>query len=77
MPWSGRTERAMGSSQDPVREERSNEEDAPSGDARTPASKKGPATEEEDGDKGCSRLAMTLREAEIIAKNLKESGTRR
>jgi hypothetical protein len=31
----------------------------------------------EDEKKRDSRLAMTLREAEIIAQNLKESGTRR
>jgi hypothetical protein len=33
--------------------------------------------EEDDEGKRRSRLAMTLQEAEIIAQNLKESGTRR
>lgn len=39
-----------------------------------------PQSSAEDRDKrgkGDSSLAMTLREAEIIAQNLKESGTRR
>ena len=32
---------------------------------------------EENKENQGSRLAMTLREAEVIARNLKESGTRR
>jgi hypothetical protein len=34
-------------------------------------------SDEKSKEKRRSRLAMTLREAEVIAQNLKESGTRR
>jgi hypothetical protein len=34
-------------------------------------------SDEKSKEKQRSRLAMTLREAEVIAQNLKESGTRR
>jgi hypothetical protein len=34
-------------------------------------------SDEKSTEKHRSRLAMTLREAEVIARNLKESGTRR
>jgi hypothetical protein len=34
-------------------------------------------SDEKSKEKQRSRLAMTLREAEVIARNLKESGTRR
>jgi hypothetical protein len=34
-------------------------------------------SDEKSEEKRRSRLAMTIREAEVIARNLKESGTRR
>ena len=34
-------------------------------------------SDEKSKEKRRSRLAMTIREAEVIARNLKESGTRR
>lgn len=50
----------------------------PAADGRQPPQGPEPGPKgEEDQTKRDPRLAMTLREAEIIAQNLKESGTRR
>ena len=53
-------------------EEKSTEEvPAPSADGP------GPAPEEKNGPPAASPMDMLFREAEVIARNLKESGTRR
>ena len=58
------------------------ERSAPAADENKPIGEPEPLLKEADRDgkskeKERSRLAMTLREAEVIAQNLKESGTRR
>jgi hypothetical protein len=57
-------------------EEQETERDkSPRGDRRSPRPERD--AEGESVDKERARLGMTLLEAEIIAENLKESGTRR
>lgn len=58
------------------------EKPAPAADEENAIQESEPAPEDEmkdkkDGEKRSSRLAQSHREAEIIAQNLKESGTRR
>jgi hypothetical protein len=51
---------------------------APAANDEQTIQKSEPAPEDETDEKKCdSRLALSHREAEIIAQNLKESGTRR
>jgi len=56
-------------------EQKTERDKGPSGDRRAPRPERD--AEGESIEKERSRLGMTLREAEIIAENLKESGTRR
>lgn len=66
----GGAETAMGAAADPVRQK-------PSGDDESQSTRPDPVSEGERSDQARSLMAMTLREAEVIARNLKESGTRR